>query len=150
MALTIQTRIIRFQKKIDKLLEKYESFESLKEACRTYSGGDPDPRKDLKQIQRWLRQIMVLQQQSENSHRRVESNTVNENLTTFCHNCHRVQQPEDRVNDGVFSHTHLDLQQRSSDTLPKRSRKFKFVVASTRNIRLYTLCHQCNCHLQER
>ena len=48
MVLSNATRIKTYQEKIDRLLLAYGTFESLKEAARTYSGGLPNHKKELR------------------------------------------------------------------------------------------------------
>ena len=146
MVIINPSRIKTFKDKIDRLLAIYGTFESLKEAARTYSGGAPNHKKELKKVKRWMKQLELLQQPNSTSNPNEGTNETSNNVP-YCHNCHRVQTVDD---DSTTNHQYrLDLQERISDTLPKGTRKFKNVVASTRYVQTYTLCHQCNCHLQE-
>ena len=158
---------------MQQILERYETFEHLKETALLFRKNNKQPPEDLHYLKSYRRFLLLRGKINKLVERMATSSTTNRpsnmqqndpfvsnnsqnsmqhepdpsNLF-FCHNCHRQEISNENNNmDEGTNHQQLYLTQRTSDAVARR-RKFKNVVASSTNIRTYHFCRQCDGHLK--
>ena len=137
------------QKQIDTIIEPFGTLEHLRYESLSYRSrnGGTDLKKLLKKVLRLQRKVDHMKERLLNNTTSPSAVIINADGPQMCNNCRRVD--AHHSNSNLRRDYGLIFHQRTSDSIPIQ-RKFKFIKASRVNRVTYSLCQECNDHLQDK